>query len=100
MPRVRPCSVPDWMETRSDSLRGVEMADWPGRRRVSWGWMSASERGRPGRQPSIMQVTEGQCDSPALLVWEGEVSGGSMGKGGVRNLRCHSEVMSEGGHSG
>jgi peptidoglycan/LPS O-acetylase OafA/YrhL len=28
-PQVMPNSVPDWISTRSFSLRGVVMADWP-----------------------------------------------------------------------
>jgi hypothetical protein len=45
---MTPFSVPEWMVTRSFSLRGVVMDDWPGRRRLSWGWMSASTMARFG----------------------------------------------------
>ena len=66
VPSVIPNSVPDWISILSFSSRGVERADCPGRRRVSCGWMSDSVRRRPGGQPSIMTVTLGQWDSPAL----------------------------------
>ena len=95
VPRVMPCSVPDWISIRSFSSRGVESADWPGRRRVSCGWMSDSVRRRPGGQPSTMTVTEGQWDSPAL--WRGVSWGGwrSLGDG-----RGNAEMRAEGGHGG
>jgi hypothetical protein len=64
VPRVTPNSVPLWISTRSFSLRGVVMALWPGRRRVICGWMSSSVSSMPGGQPSTMQPTERQCDSP------------------------------------
>jgi len=67
VPRVRPNSVPEWMVTRSFSLRGVVMDDWPGRRRLSCGWMSSSVRGRLGGQLSMMHDTDLPCDSPALF---------------------------------
>lgn len=56
------------------------MADWPGRRRVSCGWISASTRARPGGQLSTMQDTNLPWDSPALVTMEvsrlSSVSGG------------------------
>ena len=64
VPRVNPCSVPDWICTRSFSSRGVVSALCPGLRRVIWGWMSASVSAIPGGTPSTMQPTERQCDSP------------------------------------
>lgn len=64
VPSVTPSSVPEWMVTWSFSSRGVVMADWPGRRRLSWGWMSDSVRARLGGQFSMMQDTD--LPSPAL----------------------------------
>lgn len=68
VPSVLPNSVPDWIWTWSFSSRGVVMALWPGRRRLSWGWMSDSVRARPGGGLSIMQPTPLPWDSPKLGV--------------------------------
>jgi hypothetical protein len=64
------------MMTRSFSSRGVVMADWPGRRRLSWGWMSASVSLRPGGGESMMQPTALPWDSPKLA------TGRLVGNGG------------------
>lgn len=67
VPSVLPNSVPERMVTLSDSLRGVVSVDWPGRRRVSCGWMSASVSIMPGGTPSMMAPTPLQCDSPKVV---------------------------------
>lgn len=67
VPSVTPCSVPERMVTRSVSARGVVSRLWPGRRRVSCGWMSASARRSPGGQPSTIAPTPRQCDSPNVV---------------------------------
>eukprot|EP00967_Tisochrysis_lutea_P104360 scaffold158378_cov27-Tisochrysis_lutea.AAC.1 len=66
VPSVIPASVPERMETRSFSARGVVSRLWPGRRRVSCGWMSDSVRARHGGQPSTIAPTPLQCDSPKV----------------------------------
>lgn len=95
MPSVYPNSVPESILTRSFSFRGVVRRLCPGRRRVSWGWMSSSlsslsarhgyvpqarDRVVPrgfgclvdsayihGGTPSIIAPTPLQCDSPKVV---------------------------------
>ena len=64
VPSVNPRSVPDKMVTWSASLRDVVTRLCPGRRRVSCGWMSASDSGMHAGQPSITAPTAAPCDSP------------------------------------
>src|SRR4051794_16503624 len=55
------------MRTWSGSCRWVVNFDWPGRRRSSQGWMSASVRGRRGGQPSTTQPIAGPWLSPQVV---------------------------------
>src|SRR5262245_38647310 len=67
VPSVRPSNTPDRMRTLSDSLRWVTSVLWPGARRSRSGWMSASESGRRGGQPSTTAPTAPPCDSPHVV---------------------------------
>src|SRR5919106_1164031 len=52
VPSVWPSKTPERIRTVSVSLRWVTRWLWPGARRSRSGWMSASDRGRRGGQPS------------------------------------------------
>src|ERR1700675_5055405 len=67
VPRVLPSKTPLRMRTVSDSLRWVTRALWPGARRSRSGWISASDRGRSGGQPSITAPMAGPWDSPQVV---------------------------------
>src|SRR5450756_232415 len=60
--------MPERICTVSDSLRGVTILDWPGRRRSRSGWISASESFRRGGQPSTTTPTPPPCDSPHVVM--------------------------------
>lgn len=93
VPKVIPCSVPDWISTRSFSSLGVDMALWPGRRRVNWGWISASVSSRSGGTPSMIAPTDLQWLSPYLeeLVYRRPIEF-------VHVLRVYFEVLSKSWH--
>src|SRR5579875_2387575 len=55
------------MRTRSASRRCVVKRDWPGRRRASQGWMSASHSGRRGGTPSTTTPIAGPWLSPQVV---------------------------------
>src|SRR5918999_1790948 len=67
VPRVRPSKTPLRIFTASASRRWVVMRLWPGARRSSSGWMSSSERGRRGGQPSTTAPMAGPWDSPQVV---------------------------------
>src|SRR5215468_895673 len=67
VPVVWPSKMPDRIFTRSDSRRWVVKRDWPGRRRSSQGWMSASDRGMRGGTPSTTQPMAGPWLSPQVV---------------------------------
>src|ERR1700737_691739 len=55
------------MRTASGSWRWVVKRDWPGRRRSSQGWMSASASARRGGTPSTTQPIAGPWLSPQVV---------------------------------
>ena len=55
------------MRTSSGSCRCVVNRDWPGRRRSSQGWMSASDSAMRGGQPSTTQPMAGPWLSPQVV---------------------------------
>src|SRR5262249_3872231 len=55
------------MRTASDSLRWLVRRLWPGRRRSRSGWMSASDKGRSGGQPSTTTPIAPPWDSPQVV---------------------------------
>ena len=67
VPVVRPSNTPDRMRTSSGSCRCVVKRDWPGRRRSSQGWMSASDSAMRGGQPSTTQPIAGPWLSPQVV---------------------------------
>src|SRR5271166_3250905 len=67
VPVVRPSNTPDRMRTWSGSWRCVVKRDWPGRRRSSHGWMSVSDKGKRGGQPSTTQPIAGPWLSPQVV---------------------------------
>src|SRR5271169_2701668 len=67
VPVVIPSNTPDRMRTSSGSWRWVVKRDWPGRRRSSQGWMSASDSGMRGGQPSTTQPIAGPWLSPQVV---------------------------------
>ena len=67
VPVVMPSNTPDRMRTWSGSCRWVVKRDWPGRRRSSQGWMSASDSGMRGGQPSTTQPIAGPWLSPQVV---------------------------------
>ncbi len=52
----------------SGSRRWVVMALWPGRRRSSSAWISATASGIRGGQPSTTTPTAGPWDSPKVVM--------------------------------
>ena len=62
-----PFSIPDRICTVSCSARAVVRSLWPGRRRSSCFWMSASVKARRDGQPSITAPMAGPCDSPNVV---------------------------------
>src|SRR5436853_6253231 len=85
----------------SDSLRGVVILDWPGRRRSRSGWMSASESFSRGGQPSTTTPTPPPWDSPHVVMrnkWPNELDmRRHCGKTGARSkfLFCATEQTAE-----
>src|SRR6185295_13420726 len=76
VPVVWPSNNPDKIWMVSDSLRGVVIFDWPGRRRSRSGWISASESLSRGGQPSMTTPTPPPCDSPHVVIrnkWPNEL---------------------------
>src|SRR6056297_1578854 len=67
VPVVLPSKTPECMLTVSGSLRGVVMKLWPGLRRSSCSWMSASAISTPGVAPSTITPTAPPCDSPKVV---------------------------------
>src|SRR5262245_20589913 len=67
VPRVRPSKRPEITSTWSASLRWVVSVLWPGRRRSSSRWMSATSTAIPGGMPSTTTPTPGPCDSPKVV---------------------------------
>ena len=67
VPKVYPRSTPQMMVHLSFSSRGVVSRDCPGRRRVSCGWMSSSDRRSCGGTPSTIATIPFACDSPAVV---------------------------------
>src|SRR5882724_3731956 len=67
VPVVWPSNRPERILTWSDSRRWVVKRDWPGRRRSSQGWMSASESGMRGGTPSTTQPIAGPWLSPQVV---------------------------------
>src|ERR1043166_4139386 len=60
-------NTPERMRTWSGSLRCVTYVDWPGLRRSRSAWMSASESGMPGGQPSTTHPIAGPWLSPKVV---------------------------------
>src|SRR5262245_28676440 len=67
VPSVCPSKTPDRILTVSVSLRWVTRALWPGLRRSRSGWMSASDKGSRGGQPSTTAPVAPPCDSPHVV---------------------------------
>src|SRR6266508_1876525 len=67
VPSVWPSKTPDRIFTVSVSFRWVTRALWPGARRSRSGWMSASDSGRRGGQPSTTAPMAAPCDSPHVV---------------------------------
>src|SRR4030095_5762063 len=67
VPSVTPSKTPDRICTVSVSLRWVVIALWPGTRRSRSGWMSASDSGKRGGQPSTTAPMPAPCDSPHVV---------------------------------
>src|SRR5437899_4558406 len=67
VPRVRPSKTPERIFTVSVSFRWLTNALWPGTRRSRSGWMSASDRGSRGGQPSTTAPIAAPCDSPHVV---------------------------------
>ncbi len=59
--------TPDMIFTLSGSCRWVVKRDWPGRRRSSSRWISATSSGMRGGQPSTTQPMAGPWLSPKLV---------------------------------
>src|SRR3954465_6984581 len=68
VPVVCPSNRPDMIWIVSDSLRGVVIFDWPGRRRSKSGWISDSDSLSRGGQPSTTTPTPPPCDSPHVVI--------------------------------
>src|SRR5579859_4902438 len=62
-----PSNTPDRMRTSSGSWRCVVNRDWPGRRRSSHGWISASDSAMRGGHPSTTQPIAGPWLSPHVV---------------------------------
>ena len=58
---------PDSTFTSSGSRRCVTKRDWPGRRRSSSAWMSASVKRMPGGMPSTTQPSAAPWLSPQVV---------------------------------
>src|SRR5213594_4676826 len=67
VPSVCPSNTPDRICTVSDSLRCDTSALCPGARRSRSGWMSPSDRGSRGGQPSTTAPVAPPCDSPQVV---------------------------------
>src|SRR3989441_4074865 len=67
VPSVCPSNTPDKIRTVSDSFRWETRALCPGARRSRSGWMSASDRGSRGGQPSTTAPVAPPCDSPQVV---------------------------------
>ena len=67
VPIVCPSKTPERIWTVSVSLRCVTSALWPGTRRSRSGWMSASDSGSRGGQPSTTAPMAAPWDSPHVV---------------------------------
>src|SRR5262245_46536185 len=67
VPSVAPSKTPLRIRTVSDSFRWLVRRLWPGRRRSRSGWMSASDKGRRGGQPSTTAPMAPPWDSPQVV---------------------------------
>ena len=67
VPVVSPSNTPESRRIWSGSLRAVAPKPWPGLRRSSSAWMTASVRGMPAGQPSTTPPRPGPWDSPKVV---------------------------------